>query len=297
MSSHPSDVFRTVESRVQSVGRLGICAGRLSHQAVVDPESGSTLRTTGAIRRQAGKELKLRCQQGRCQPTTEWKSRRLHRSLQFSGRSPARRNPCEQYICKLWRGAKHVRSPNRFCLADVANDNPAGAARRVRHVLLALNRPVRCVNPCSLRHLPLTRIITGLANAAATFQAPFAQPFPAPNSFPMFVPYSPTTSSSVNAQAPNFRPAMVQQFSLNVQGEFAKDWLLEVGYVGSRGTHLQRLRSLNQALSASPKSDRGSLRTRWPTLDRGCPFLAYAPTLFAKWNRREATGTTGWKLA
>jgi hypothetical protein len=100
----------------------------------------------------------------------------------------------------------------------------------------------------------LTRIISGLANAAATFQAPFAQPFPAPASFPMFVPYSPTTSSSVNAQAPNFRPAMVQQFSLNVQEELAKDWLLEAGYVGSRGTHLQRFRSLNQALSASPQS-------------------------------------------
>jgi Carboxypeptidase regulatory-like domain/TonB dependent receptor len=97
----------------------------------------------------------------------------------------------------------------------------------------------------------LSRAVTGLANAAATFQAPFAQPFPAPDSFPMFVPYSPTTSSSVNAQAPNFRPALVQQFSLNVQGELAKDWLLEVGYVGGRGTHLQRLRSQNQALSAS----------------------------------------------
>ena len=96
-----------------------------------------------------------------------------------------------------------------------------------------------------------TRLITGLTNAAATFQAPFAEPFPTPASFPMFVPYSPSTSSSVNAQAPNFRPAMVQQFSLNVQGEFAKDWLLEVGYVGSRGTHLQRFRSQNQALSAS----------------------------------------------
>jgi len=97
----------------------------------------------------------------------------------------------------------------------------------------------------------VTRINTGLTNAAATFQAPFAQPFPTAASFPMFVPYSPTTKSSVNGQAPNFRPAMIQQFSLNVQGEFAKDWLLEVGYVGSRGTHLQRFRSLNQAVSTA----------------------------------------------
>ena len=97
----------------------------------------------------------------------------------------------------------------------------------------------------------LTRINSGLTNAAATFQAPFAQPFPTPASFPMFVPYSSTTKSSVNAQAPDFRPALAQQFSLNVQGALAKDWMLEGGYVGSRGTHLQRFRSLNQALSGS----------------------------------------------
>jgi Carboxypeptidase regulatory-like domain len=97
----------------------------------------------------------------------------------------------------------------------------------------------------------LTRINTGLTNAAATFQAPFAQPFPTAASFPMFVPYSSSTKSSVNAQAPNFRPALVQQFSLNVQGALARYWLLEIGYVGSRGTHLQRFRSLNQARSAS----------------------------------------------
>jgi hypothetical protein len=98
----------------------------------------------------------------------------------------------------------------------------------------------------------LTRINTGLTNAAATFQAPFAQPFPTADSFPMFQPYSPTTQSSVNALAPNFRPALVQQFSLNAQVAVKQGWLLEIGYVGARGTHLQRFRSLNQALDASP---------------------------------------------
>ena len=98
----------------------------------------------------------------------------------------------------------------------------------------------------------LARVSTGLANADATFQEPFAQPFPTPSSFPLFVPYSLATQLSITAVAPNFRPAMVQQFSLNVQGELHQGWLLEVGYVGTRGTHLQRLRSLNQALDASP---------------------------------------------
>lgn len=93
---------------------------------------------------------------------------------------------------------------------------------------------------------------SGLGNAAATFQNPFNEPFPTTSSFPRFVPYSPMTYLTVNALAPDIRPAMVQQFSLNVQAEVLHGWLLETGYVGARGTHLQRFRSLNQALDASP---------------------------------------------
>jgi len=43
---------------------------------------------------------------------------------------------------------------------------------------------------------------------------------------------------------------MVQQFSLNIQTELKEGWLMEVGYVGARGTRLQRFRSLNQAQDA-----------------------------------------------
>ena len=100
----------------------------------------------------------------------------------------------------------------------------------------------------------LYRTSTGLANINASFQAPFAQPFPTPGSFPLFAPYSPTSMTSITVLAPNFRPAIVQQFSLNAQAELHNGWLLEVGYVGGRGLHLQRLRSLNQALSASTAS-------------------------------------------
>ena len=69
------------------------------------------------------------------------------------------------------------------------------------------------------------RLNAGLANADATFQAPFAQPFPTPASFPSFPAYSPTTTTTIYSIAPDFRPALIQQFSLNVQAElsYAKD--------------------------------------------------------------------------
>jgi hypothetical protein len=95
------------------------------------------------------------------------------------------------------------------------------------------------------------RLNAGTANAGATFQAPFAQPFPTPDSFPLFPAYSPTSTTTIYAVAPGFRPAIIQQYSLNVESELHEGWLLEIGYVGTRGTHLVRQRSLNQALAAS----------------------------------------------
>jgi hypothetical protein len=124
----------------------------------------------------------------------------------------------------------------------------------------------------------LSRMSSGMVNANATFQAPFAQPFPTPSSFPLFAPYSPTKRIFVNVLAPDFRPAMVQQASLNVQAEFHQGWLLEVGYVQTRGTHLERSRSLNQALSASPDDPiRGVTSNTLANIGLRVPVLGIAP--------------------
>ena len=118
------------------------------------------------------------------------------------------------------------------------------------------SRPTGQASTVSVLAAPfgLNRVSTGMANLDATFQAPFAQPIPTAGSFPLFEPYSPTTRTSISVLAPDFRPAMVQQFSLNTQAELHQGWLLEVGYVGARGTHLQRSRFVNQALSASSEN-------------------------------------------
>jgi hypothetical protein len=91
--------------------------------------------------------------------------------------------------------------------------------------------------------------------AASNGGASFANPFPATSPvLPSFTPYSPTTSQSVLTFDPSFRPPMVQQYSLNLQSALSANTVLEVGFVGARGTHLLRSRDLNQALSASPTS-------------------------------------------
>ena len=122
------------------------------------------------------------------------------------------------------------------------------------------------------------RLNAGAANANATFQVPFPQPFPTPDSFPLFPPYSPTTATSIYAVAPGFRPAMIQQFSVNLQAEMHANWILETGYVGTRGTHLVRQRSLNQALDASPSNPiRGEISDTIANIGERVPIPGVPP--------------------
>jgi len=122
------------------------------------------------------------------------------------------------------------------------------------------------------------RISLGPANADATFQAPFAQPFPTPASFPLFAPYGPGTATTIYVVSPSFRPAMIQQYSFNSQGEFPQDWLWEVGYVGTRGIHLLRQRSENQALDATPDNPvRGQTFDTLANISLRAPILGVAP--------------------
>jgi hypothetical protein len=98
------------------------------------------------------------------------------------------------------------------------------------------------------------RVVSGPANAAANLARPFRAPLPAPATYPAFFPYTPSTVASQNAVDPTLRPGMVQQFSLNLQYDLGRNFLLEAGYVGARGTRLLRVRSVNQAQLASVAS-------------------------------------------
>lgn len=56
------------------------------------------------------------------------------------------------------------------------------------------------------------------------------------------------TQVQLRAVNPASRTPYLQQYSLNIQYQFGKQWFTEVGYVGTRGTHLPTLRDLNQPL-------------------------------------------------
>lgn len=86
-----------------------------------------------------------------------------------------------------------------------------------------------------------------------TFANPFI-PLPAPGAFPVAdtipSPLNPLSPVGVPISGlfidPNMKTPYVQQYNVNVQYEFIKNWLLEVGYVGSKGTKLLQVVTLNQ---------------------------------------------------
>lgn len=95
----------------------------------------------------------------------------------------------------------------------------------------------------------MLRQFVAFGNSAASFANPFPPGIP---TFPSFTPYSPATLFSATAFAQDFRPPVFQRYSLNLQTELKEGLVWEVGYVGTRGTHLIRQRAPNQASLASP---------------------------------------------
>jgi len=98
-----------------------------------------------------------------------------------------------------------------------------------------------------LFNFPYLGLGVGVFRPLAT---PFA-PVPLPGAFPVGAtipsPLAPLgiLISGVYVNE-NLRTPYIQQYNANVQWEFARDYLLEVGYVGSKGTKLLQLLTLNQ---------------------------------------------------
>ena len=109
-----------------------------------------------------------------------------------------------------------------------------------------------------------------------------SQPFQAaPSQFPYFPAYFPPSAGmpplTPTTFAANFRPPIVQEYSLNLQAELLRGLVLEVGYEGSRGTHLVQQRLFNQALSASTSNPvHGETQNLLSNLPERAPIWGFA---------------------
>ena len=119
------------------------------------------------------------------------------------------------------------------------------------------------------------RLIQGAPNGAASIANPFQ---PEPN-LPQFIPYSPTTQLTTSLVDPDYRPPITQQYNLNLQADLGNNFLLETGYVGTRGSHLIYAHTLNQARLASPSNPiRGQTTNTLANVSLRVPIRGFLPT-------------------
>jgi len=120
---------------------------------------------------------------------------------------------------------------------------------------------------------------SGVQNAAANFAHPFQEPFKTSADFPFWDKYSPTSTVSARSIDVNYRPGITHSMSMNLQAEIVQDFLLEVGYIGKRGTHLAASRIINQANLASESNPIRGQTVNTPTNVRlRAPFLGFVPS-------------------
>jgi hypothetical protein len=119
------------------------------------------------------------------------------------------------------------------------------------------------------------RFFISESNAAASEAVPLPLE---PVNLPSFPAYSPTTALTTKTFDPNFRPPMVQEYSLGIQTQLPGDIVLDVGYSGARGLHLIRQRSINQAGIASPANPiRGETTNTLVNVMLRVPFQGWDP--------------------
>jgi hypothetical protein len=141
----------------------------------------------------------------------------------------------------------------------------------------------------------LSASLNGGANATASLENPFPN-LPPNSSFPNFVgnmlPGPPFTGNSFLRTPfitdPDFEESAVQQYDLDLQYQH-KSYVLSVGYVGAKGTHLGVGRSNNQPLLADPSDPVNGLTTNsTANAAERSPFIGLSPLLY----RLESTGNS-----
>ena len=119
--------------------------------------------------------------------------------------------------------------------------------------------------------------LQGAGNSAATFQQPFTPPLPPTSAYPIYTPRTPESALFLSAIGRHLASPYTQQYDLNVQYEITRDLLWQVGYVGSKSTHIAGCVEFNQALIATPEHPvNGQTTTTVENLAQRVPFAGIA---------------------
>ena len=91
-------------------------------------------------------------------------------------------------------------------------------------------------------------------NGGATLQSPFDPLLPPTASFPIYQPRIAGGGAFTSGVSPHVIDPYTQEYNLNLQYAFGRDYLVEAGYVGTHTTHSPGSLEFNQALLASAQN-------------------------------------------
>ena len=126
--------------------------------------------------------------------------------------------------------------------------------------------------------------LAAASNSAATLRSPFPT-LPQQSEFPV-VPtlYAPPYTTArpaigLNAVDPTLRTPYLQQYGLNLQYQATANTVVEIGYLGTKGSRLATQRLINQPLLASPGNPVNGLTTNTAAnAALRVPYTGFSPT-------------------
>jgi Carboxypeptidase regulatory-like domain/TonB dependent receptor len=100
----------------------------------------------------------------------------------------------------------------------------------------------------------LSQVESGVQNGPASLQQPFVPSVPPSSSFPVFMPLVPGGFPFIEGTNPNLKDGKTYEYNLNVQYAVSRDYLVQLGYVGTRSVHRPGQLEFDQAQLASPQN-------------------------------------------
>jgi Carboxypeptidase regulatory-like domain/TonB-dependent Receptor Plug Domain/TonB dependent receptor len=176
-----------------------------------------------------------------------------------------------------WWNSDYTNFSPRFGFALRVHDNPAVVVRGGYGIYYTRLSGQLVEQNVGQPPFALTQSLQGAGNAAATFAEPYTPPLPPNSAYPIFIPRTPDSAISVAAVGQNLKSPYAQQYDLNVQYEFARNLLWEVGYVGSITSRLTGCYEFNQALLATPQNPvNGETTTTNENVAQRVPWIGVA---------------------
>ena len=101
----------------------------------------------------------------------------------------------------------------------------------------------------------LSQFNGGPPNGGASLHDPFADArIPLASSFPVFSPLVPNGTPFIQGTNPNLKDGKTYEYNLNLQYAAGRDYIVQVGYVGTRSSHRPGQIEFDQAALASPQN-------------------------------------------